>query len=240
MLISSDAGEPYEQLLQPAPFFHVQTLHLGNGELRFEWDSPHAATLSEYTLSLLHPDSESSYVLAEPSLSLNRKDLAPGTYKWAVSALRNGEGFPSDTLNFEPLPLSVTVNQLEISQQVMDYDTLIFASIELVKHESLHILQITGIDLYGFHFLVQWMQEEFKGSKNFGFAKHGNFSFFCTCDKKTLNNLIGKTPDREQYSFSLTNPQNEHLAINNSIDFRKRYTTNFFNQLIKNSQQVKQ
>ena len=113
-------------------------------------------------------------------------------------------------------------------------------SIKLSKHQSLTIVQIEEIDLYSFHYLVQWIQNEFKTTKVFGFAKSADFSFFCTCDQKTLNNLIGETSDREIYSYSMTNPEEKHIGINNSIEFKKRYTTNFFNKLMKSNQQVTQ
>ena len=142
---------------------------------------------------------------------------------------------------FDKYIITTASNGIEAKRAVvegLETITASFDSIELSKHESLHIIRITGIDLYSFHFLVQWMQEEFKSSKNFGFAKNGDFSFFCTCDKKTLNNLIGETSNKEVYAYSLTEPQDEYLPINNSIKFRKRYTTRFFNQIIKNIQQV--
>lgn len=110
-----------------------------------------------------------------------------------------------------------------------------FDSVKLTNHKNLNINKVKGIDLYSFHYLVQWIQNKFNTSKTFWFAQSTDFSFFCTCDKKTLNNLIGETSDREIYSYSMTNPEERHLGINNSIEFKKRYTTNFFNNLIKNS-----
>jgi hypothetical protein len=115
-----------------------------------------------------------------------------------------------------------------------------FDSVKLSKCQRLNIMKFEGIDLYSFHYLVQWIQNEFNTSKTFGFAQSSDFSFFCTCDKKTLNNLIGETSDRETYSYSMTNPEESHLGINNSIEFKKRYTTNFFDKLIKSNLQVTQ
>lgn len=106
-------------------------------------------------------------------------------------------------------------------------------SLELLKSNEFYVARISGIDLYSFHYLVQWMQNEIKSSRNFGFAQTEGFSFFCTCDKDTLNNMLGKTSARDIYSFSLSSTQGEYLSINNSIGFRAKYTTNFFNQLLK-------
>lgn len=105
---------------------------------------------------------------------------------------------------------------------------------EVFKTEGLTIVRTFDIELYDFNFLIQCLDNNFHKSKNFGFAKSPELSFFGVTNKKTLNNIIGKTSSEQRYAFNLVNGQQEYLAINNAIKINTKLSTKFFNELIQN------
>jgi len=100
------------------------------------------------------------------------------------------------------------------------------------KIEGLTIIQTSKMDLYDFNLLIQCLDNDFKRSKNFGYAKNTETSFFGITDTKTLNNIIGQTSTGDNFAFSLVNGQGEYLAVNNQIEVNSKYSTEFFDELI--------
>lgn len=94
------------------------------------------------------------------------------------------------------------------------------------------LILISGIALYDFHFLIQWLDNEFSLCTNFGYISTPEISFFGLTDRKTLNNVIGKTSEGEAYSFNLVSGQIDYLGINNKIRPNKNLTIDFFETLV--------
>ena len=101
------------------------------------------------------------------------------------------------------------------------------------KIGGLTVIRTSELDLYDFNLLIQCLDNDFKRSKNFGFAMNTGTSFFGITDSRTLNNIIGQTSTGNNYAFSLVNGQGEYLAINNQIELNSKYTTEFFDELIR-------
>jgi hypothetical protein len=93
------------------------------------------------------------------------------------------------------------------------------------------VAQNDSLDLYQFHYLIHWMDNEMKG-KNYGFAQRNDFSFFGMVDASTLNNVIGKTSQEEIFAFNLTGVNSDNLCINPEIPIKTKFTTRFFDRLI--------
>jgi len=83
------------------------------------------------------------------------------------------------------------------------------------------VFKLNNASLYDFHFLIQWLDEEFKRSKNYGVAATQGFSFYSYQDAKSLNNLLGKTDDGKKFSYSLTGGNLDALSINSKLDIKE-------------------
>mgnify|MGYP000563161053 CR=1 FL=1 len=102
-----------------------------------------------------------------------------------------------------------------------------------VNFKSGHsIVKVTGISLYDFHLLIQCLDNDFKRSKNVGFAYSEGISFMGVSDHKTLNNIIGHTSYKSKYAFNLVNGQKDYLCLNQSIQIESKYDLAFLNDLI--------
>jgi len=113
-----------------------------------------------------------------------------------------------------------------------------FTDIKTYKVGKLSMAKVTGTELYDFNYLIQWLENEFKNSRNYGFAKHTDFSFFGMDDPKTLNNIVGKTSEKQTFAFSLISGNFESLAIIEPEILKTRYSTSFFNKLTNDTQRV--
>jgi len=102
---------------------------------------------------------------------------------------------------------------------------------QVFKIGGLTVVRTLELDLYDFNLLIQCLDNDFKRSKNFGYTKNSKISFFGITDKGTLNNIVGQTSTGNNYSYSLVNGQENYLGINNEIDLRSKYTTDFFDEL---------
>lgn len=102
---------------------------------------------------------------------------------------------------------------------------------QVFKIGGLTVVRTSKLNLYDFNLLIQCLDNDFKRSKNFGFAKNSKISFFGITDKKTLNNIVGQTSTGNNYAYSLVNGQENYLGINNEIDLSSKYTTDFFDEL---------
>lgn len=98
---------------------------------------------------------------------------------------------------------------------------------QVFKIGGLTVVRTSELNLYDFNMLIQCLDNDFKRSKNFGFAKNSKTSFFGITDKKTLNNIVGQTSNGNKYAYSLVNGQENYLGINNEIDLSSKYTTDF-------------
>lgn len=120
--------------------------------------------------------------------------------------------------------LKVLVNGLEsIGGENKNFRTSSFKNFCMAQNDSL--------DLYQFHYLIHWMDNELKG-KNYGFAQRNDFSFFGMVDTSTLNNVIGKTSQEEIFAFNLTGVNSDSLCFNPEIPIKTKFTTRFFDRLI--------
>jgi hypothetical protein len=104
---------------------------------------------------------------------------------------------------------------------------------QVYKMGALTVIQTSELDLYDFNLLIQCLDNDFKRSKNFGYAKNSETSFFGISDPRTLNNIIGQTSLGNNFAYNLVNEQGEYLAINNQIELHSKYTTEFFDELIR-------
>ena len=102
---------------------------------------------------------------------------------------------------------------------------------QVFKIGGLTVVRTSELNLYDFNLLIQCLDNDFRRSKNFGFAKNSKTSFFGITDKRTLNNIVGQTSTGNNYAFSLVNGQENYLGINNDIDLNSKYTTDFFDEL---------
>lgn len=102
---------------------------------------------------------------------------------------------------------------------------------QVFKIGGLTVVRTSELNLYDFHLLIQCLDNDFKKSKNFGFAKNSKASFFGITDKRTLNNIVGQTSTGNNYAYSLVSGQENYLGINNEIDLCSKYSTDFFDEL---------
>ncbi|WP_460546378.1 hypothetical protein, partial [Echinicola sediminis] len=109
------------------------------------------------------------------------------------------------------------------------------AIMEFQNSSNLRIAKADDLELYEFQYLIQWMDNELRNTKNYGFALNSHFSFFGMSDKKTLNNIIGKTSSGEVFAFNLVNGQRDYLSHIEKMNFKSKYGTKFFLELIKNA-----
>ena len=89
------------------------------------------------------------------------------------------------------------------------------------KSKKRTVFKLNNTTLYDFHFLIQWLDEEFKRSKNYGVAATQSFGFYSYQDSKSLNNLLGKTDDGSKFSYSLTGDNPDALSINSKLDIKE-------------------
>jgi len=101
------------------------------------------------------------------------------------------------------------------------------------KVAKLFLAENENLDLYDFNYLIQWMSNELENSRNYGFAYNSKYSFFGISDKKTLNNIVGKTSEGEAFAFNLVNGQKDTISLIEKSNFKSRYSTKFFNRLVK-------
>ena len=89
------------------------------------------------------------------------------------------------------------------------------------KPSNRTVFKLNNATLYDFHFLIQWLDEELKRSKNYGIAATKKFGFYSYQDSKSLNNLLGKTDDGKKFSYSLTGNNPNALSINSKLDIKE-------------------
>ena len=107
------------------------------------------------------------------------------------------------------------------------------AFFECKNSSGLKIVKADDLELYEFQYLIQWLDNELKNTKNYGFALNTHFSFFGIADSNTLNNIIGKTSRGEVFAFNLVNGQEDYLSQIDKLNFKSKYTTKFFEELIQ-------
>lgn len=107
---------------------------------------------------------------------------------------------------------------------------------EVFRIGGLTIVLITKLELYDFNLLIQCLDNDFRKSKNFGFATNTELSFFGITDKTTLNNIIGRTSNGDSYAFNLVNGQKDALALSKKISLNSKLSTTFFCELIEKVQ----
>ena len=146
-----------------------------------------------------------------------KKEIAFNDFStYLISSLNNANKFKSSI-----------ANGLDSIQSKMD-------QISILQCKNYCVAKVNCSNLYHFLYLIQWLDNEFPKSKNYGFAKNHTFSFFAQHDPKTLNNVVGKTSENELFAYNLTNGLIGHLTMNKEIELKTEYNTNFFDKLTEN------
>jgi hypothetical protein len=104
---------------------------------------------------------------------------------------------------------------------------------ECLHSGELTVVKASKLELYEFHYLIQWLDNELVNSKNFGFALDSKLSFFGMDDKKTLNNIIGKTSTGDSFAYSLLSAHEDYLSCIDERHVTTGFSTKFFEELVK-------
>lgn len=119
--------------------------------------------------------------------------------------------------------ISTNLNLQKVEETIINGITLNPTSILSCTHvpsgfKNRSVFRLTNATLYDFHFLIQWLHEKLKRSKNYGIAVSKEFKFYSYPDSKSLNNLLGKTDEGKKFSYSLTGNNPNALSINSRLD----------------------
>lgn len=106
-------------------------------------------------------------------------------------------------------------------------------SFECRNSGDLKLAKTDKLELYEFQYLTQWLDNELRNTRNYGFAVTSHFSFFCLADKKTLNNIIGKTSTGNVFAFNLVNGQKDYLSYIDKVNFKSKLSAKFFGELVE-------